>query len=177
MDLLAPIRARADVLIDTSDLTPHDLRAELGRWFAPDAATGLAVSVQSFSYKRGVPRGPDLVLDVRFLKNPYWDPGLRDRDGRDAEVAQHIEGDPRFVPFFTRVADLVGYLLPAYVEEGKAHLSIGFGCTGGQHRSVMVAERLAARLAEGGWQVSIRHRELERRAGGMAPRKAGMAGR
>lgn len=175
IDLLAPIRARADVLIDTSDLTPHDLRAELGRWFAAEAAARLAVSVQSFSYKRGVPRGLDIILDCRFLRNPYWDSTLRELDGRDPAVAAHVEADPRFVEFFDKVAALATFLLPAYVEEGKAHLAIGFGCTGGQHRSVMVAERLAGRLAEGGWQVSIRHRELERRASAAAPRKTGSA--
>jgi UPF0042 nucleotide-binding protein len=173
LDLLVPIRARAEVLIDTSDLTPHDLRAEIAQWFAadPGSARALAVSVQSFSYKRGVPRGVDILLDCRFLANPYWEPQLRPRDGRDPEVAAYVARDPRFADFFGRVADLVEFLLPAYVEEGKAHLSIGFGCTGGQHRSVAVAERLAERLAEAGWQVSKRHRELERRVAEAAPRK------
>ncbi len=177
MDLLGPIRARAGILIDTSDLTPHDLRAEIARWFGKDGAQALALSVQSFSYKRGMPRGLDIVFDCRFLQNPYWQPALRDRDGGDPEVARFVEADARFAPFFARIAELAEFLLPAYVEEGKTHLAIGFGCTGGQHRSVMVAERLAARLAEAGWQVSKRHRELERRAGEAAQRKAGQAGK
>jgi UPF0042 nucleotide-binding protein len=103
------------------------------------------------------------VFDCRFLANPYWVPALRDKDGRDAAVAQHIENDPRFADFFHRLQGLVLMLLPAQLDEGKAHLAIGFGCTGGQHRSVAVAEKLAKVLAEAGWQVSKRHRELERR--------------
>nr|WP_235857717.1 RNase adapter RapZ [Marimonas lutisalis] len=167
-DLLVPIRARADVLIDTSELTPHELRAEVERWFSADPAHQLAVSVNSFSYKRGVPRGIDMVFDCRFLQNPYWEPALRGMNGQDGAVADYVARDPRFAPFFERVADLVQMLLPAYSEEGKAYLSIGFGCTGGQHRSVTMAEKLAKALAEAGWQVSIRHRELERRNGAPA---------
>jgi len=146
--------------VDTSDLNVHQLRTELQSWFSPEGAVPLAVSVHSFSYKRGLPRGIDMVFDCRFLRNPYWEPGLRDLDGRDPRVAAHIRQDPRFQPFFDRVRDLTEMLLPAYVDEGKAHLSIAFGCTGGQHRSVMMAESLAGTLAESGQQVSIRHREL-----------------
>ena len=173
IDLLVPIRARADFLIDTSDLGPHELRAELAQWFGGDAARRLAVSVQSFSYKRGVPRGIDMILDCRFLANPHWQPALRPLDGRDPAVGAHIEADPRYAEFFAQVARLTEFLLPAYVAEGKAHLAIGFGCTGGQHRSVFVAERLAERLAAAGWQVSKRHRELERRGAGAAARNTG----
>ena len=164
VDLLTPIRVRADVLIDTSDLTPHDLRGEVERWFAPKSGQKLAVSVHSFSYKRGVPRGVDMIFDCRFLRNPYWDKSLRSLDGRNAPVADYIAQDPRFAPFFEKVLDLTEMLLPAYSEEGKSHLSIGFGCTGGQHRSVALAERLVNALAQKGWQVSIRHREMERKA-------------
>ncbi len=163
IDLLAPIKVRADHLIDTSDMSPHDLKAEIGRWFDPDGDHRLSLSVQSFSYKRGLPRGLDMVFDCRFLTNPYWQPALRDKNGRDPAVAAHIEQDPRFAEFFQRLRDLVLMLLPAQLDEGKAHLAIGFGCTGGQHRSVAVAEKLAKVLAEAGWQVSKRHRELERR--------------
>lgn len=163
IDLLAPIRARADHLIDTSDMSPHELKAEIGQWFDPGEERRLALSVQSFSYKRGLPRGLDMVFDCRFLANPYWVPDLRELDGRDPAVAAHIESDPRFALFFPKLQDLVMMLLPAQMDEGKAHLAIGFGCTGGQHRSVAVAEKLAMVLAEAGWQVSRRHRELERR--------------
>ncbi|MEO3416966.1 RNase adapter RapZ [Roseovarius sp. CAU 1744] len=163
-DLLVPIRARADIVIDTSEMTPRDLSAELERWFVQQPGSSLAVSVQSFSYKRGLPRGLDMVLDCRFLRNPYWKEHLRPLDGRAEAVAEYVRGDTRFEPFRLKVLDLAELLLPAYKAEGKAYLSIGFGCTGGQHRSVAMAETLAKALAEGGWQVSIRHRELERRA-------------
>jgi len=164
IDLLVPIRARADVLLDTSTMSPHDLRAEVERWFAPETGQQLAVSVHSFSYKRGVPRGVDMIFDCRFLKNPHWEESLRSFDGRNKEVADYIATDPRFAAFFGKVKELINMLLPAYIEEGKAHLSIGFGCTGGQHRSVAVAEKLVNALAQDGWQVSIRHREMERKA-------------
>ncbi|MDJ0826565.1 MAG: RNase adapter RapZ [Rhodobacter sp.] len=163
-ELLAPLRAQADVLIDTSDLSPHDLRAEIERWFDPNPADRLAVSIQSFSYKRGVPRGIDMVFDCRFLRNPHWDDALRGLDGRDPKVRTYIEADPRHADFTRQISNLVTFLLPAYRDEGKRHLSIGFGCTGGQHRSVAMTEALANTLAMGGWQVSKRHRELERHA-------------
>ncbi|MFP4043893.1 MAG: RNase adapter RapZ [Rhodosalinus sp.] len=161
-DLMGPVRARAEILIDTSDLTPHDLRAEVVRLAAPQSGLGLAVTVQSFSYKRGLPRGLDMIFDGRFLDNPYWHPDLRALDGRDAEVQAHVAADPRFAPFFDRVLDLTRLLLPACRQEGKTHFGLGFGCTGGRHRSVTLAERMAAALAADGWQVSVRHRELER---------------
>ena len=173
IDLLAPIRVRGDHLIDTSDMSPHELKAEIGRWFDPGEDRRLALSVQSFSYKRGLPRGLDMVFDCRFLANPYWNPDLRDLDGRDAAVFAHVEADPRYAEFFRRLQDLILMLLPAQLDEGKAHLAIGFGCTGGQHRSVAVAEKLAKVLAEAGWQVSKRHRELERR---VAPLVADVGG-
>ncbi|PYE85076.1 RNase adapter RapZ [Pseudoroseicyclus aestuarii] len=164
-EMMVPIRGRADVLIDSSALTPHELRAEVERFFAPGGGPGLSVTLQSFSYKRGLPRGVDLVFDVRFLSNPHWVPELRPLDGRDPAVAEHVAADPRFDGFFTRLCDLLVPLLPAYRDEGKTHLTVGFGCTGGQHRSVALVERLAKTLAEEGWQVSKRHRELERQAG------------
>lgn len=167
-ELLGPVRARADILIDTSEMSPHELRAEIERWFAPGSGRGLAVAINSFSYKRGLPRGIDMVFDCRFLRNPYWEEPLRALNGTDPAVAAHVAQDARYGPFFERVLGLVGMLLPAYREEGKAHLSIGFGCTGGQHRSVTLAQNLAAALAEGGWPVSIRHRELERMQGGVS---------
>ncbi|WP_300033762.1 RNase adapter RapZ [uncultured Roseobacter sp.] len=163
LEMLQPLRARADVLIDTSDLNVHQLRVETEQWFAPDGRHSLSVSVQSFSYKRSLPRSVDMVFDCRFLTNPYWEPALRSLDGRDSEVAEYVQKDSRFETFAAKVEDLALLLLPAYRDEGKSHLSIAFGCTGGQHRSVTMAERLALRLAEEGWQVSIRHRELDLR--------------
>ncbi|MGE4324778.1 MAG: RNase adapter RapZ [Pseudodonghicola sp.] len=166
LGLLAPLRERADTLIDTSDMNVHQLREEIERWFAPDTGRALALTVHSFSYKRGLPRGIDMVFDCRFLSNPYWVPALRALDGRDPAVAAHVAADPLFAPFFERVLDLTRFLLPAYTQEGKAHLSIAFGCTGGQHRSVTLAETLAKALAEDGRQVSIRHRELDSQRNG-----------
>lgn len=162
-ELLSPIRARADILIETTGLSPHDLRAEVERWFAPNEGRILGVTIHSFSYKRGLPRGMDIIIDCRFLRNPHWEEALRPLDGRDAAVADYVAADLRFDPFFERVKSLVDLLLPAHKEEGKSHLSIGFGCTGGQHRSVAVTERLANALADDGWHVSKRHREMERR--------------
>lgn len=164
--LLGNLKERADILIDTSETTPHDLRAEIGLLFGSDSEQHMAVTIQSFSYKRGMPRGLDMVLDCRFLRNPHWDTKLRDLNGRDQPVADYVRQDPRFQEFFDRTVELVEMLLPAYKTEGKSHFSLGLGCTGGQHRSVYVTECIANALAEKGWQVSIRHRELERRAGG-----------
>ena len=162
-DLLVPIRGRADILIDTSDLSPHQLRDEVHRLLGRELGRSLAVTLNSFSYKRGLPRGLDVVLDVRFLRNPYWVADLRALDGRDARVADYVAQDPRFDAVFQHVLGLAGILLPAYADEGKAHLAIGFGCSGGQHRSVAICEMLGKKLADMGWPVSIRHREMERR--------------
>ena len=162
-DLLMSIRTRADILIDSTGSTVHDTRAEVDKWFGPSNGRFLGVTVHSFSYKRGLPRGLDIVMDCRFLRNPHWDVALRELDGRDAAVAAYVVADQRFEPFFSKIKSLFDLLLPAHKDEGKTHLSIGFGCTGGQHRSVTVAERLVEALAHDDWQVSKRHRELERR--------------
>jgi len=163
--LLAPVKARADVLIDTRTMTPHDLGAEMRRQFgSEETRDGLAVTLQSFSYKRGVPRTIDMVIDVRFLRNPHWDADLRPRDGRDPAVRAFVEADPAYAPFYDRLVDLLTFLLPRYRAEGKSYFGLGLGCTGGKHRSVTLAEALAESLAAAGWQVSIRHRDLERTA-------------
>ncbi len=169
IDLLAPIRVRADHLIDTTDLTQHDLKAEVSALFDTGATGRLSVSVQSFSYKRGIPRGVDMIFDCRFLSNPHWQPALRALDGRDPAVEAFVRSDPRFAEFFQKLQDLILFLLPANVDEGKAHLAIGFGCTGGQHRSVAVVELVGNALADAGWPVSKRHRELERKAASGQP--------
>jgi RNase adapter protein RapZ len=163
--VLDPLRKRADVLVDTSQLTPHQLRDQLVAIYSRERGAPMAVSVQSFSYKRGLPRGADMVFDCRFLHNPHWQPDLRPMDGRNAKVAAFIHTDPRFAPFNARVSDLVLSLLEGFVAEGKSSLTIAFGCTGGQHRSVLMAETLSKTLADAGWQVSKRHREIERGAG------------
>ena len=174
--LLAPLRERADVLIDTRAMSPHDLRAEMARHFGEEEDRGgLALTLQSFSYKRGLPRGADMVIDVRFLKNPHWEASLRPLDGRDAEVLGFVEADPCYAAFYGRLADLCGFLLPAYRAEGRSYFNLAIGCTGGRHRSVAVVESLAKTLAAAGWQVSIRHRDLERAIGDAAAVGVGTA--
>ena len=169
IDLLAPVRVRADHLIDTTDLTPHDLKSEIASRFDAGPMGRMSVSLQSFSYKRGVPRGVDMIFDCRFLANPHWQPALRALDGRDPAVEAFVRADPRFAEFYRKLRDLLLFLLPAHLAEGKAHLAVGFGCTGGQHRSVATAELVGNALAEAGWAVSKRHRELERRAADAQP--------
>ena len=160
--ILAELREDSDALIDTTQMTPHDLKAELKARFSLTISAGLAVSIQSFSYKRGAPHEADMVLDCRFLRNPYWQEELRPLDGRDGQIQDFVGGDPLFRGFFDRVADLILMLLPAYRSEGKAYFSIALGCSGGRHRSVSVAELLAKHLEQNGWPVSVRHRELDR---------------
>ena len=162
MTVLRDIRGRADHLIDTSEMSPHDLRAEITHRFKGGGHAGLVVSIESFSYKRGLPRGVDMVFDVRFLANPHWVPELRNLNGLNGAVGAYVEEDARFTEFFRKMLDILVTLLPAFKEEGKTYFSIGIGCTGGQHRSVAVTEKLSNALAENGWRVSTRHRELER---------------
>ena len=161
-DLLTPLRQQAEFLLDTSDMSPHDLKAHLTDWFGDRGAALFGISLQSFSYKRGTPKGVDMMFDCRFLKNPYWDSSLRASTGLDPAVGAYIETDARLAEFLAKVTDLLLMLLPAFRDEGKSHLSIGFGCTGGQHRSVYVTEQLALALAKQSWQVSKRHREMDR---------------
>ncbi len=170
MELLGPIRARADIVIDTTELNPHELRAEVQSWLAPDDRGSIALQVQSFSYKRGLPRGVDMVFDCRFLRNPHWNEELREKDGQTPEVQSYVAEDARFAPFLEKVLDLSLFMLPGAQEEGKSYLTIAFGCTGGKHRSVTMAERLTHALAEKGWQVSTRHRELDRGQSKEAPK-------
>lgn len=166
LEMLKPIRARADLVIDTSELSPHDLKAELKNWFEQDTGLPLAVAVESFSYKRGMPRGMDFVFDCRFLRNPHWSPDLRGKTGKDRAVEEYIEEDPLFEQYYERIFGMMDMMLPAIQSEGRAHVTIGIGCTGGKHRSVAMTEKLGKALAQRDWQVSIRHRELERRASG-----------
>jgi RNase adapter protein RapZ len=176
--LLAPLHARSDRLIDTFNMTPHDLRARIVHLYGPDldvqGGLGLSIEIGSFSYKRGLPEGASMVFDCRFLRNPHWDPVLRPRDGRDADVAAYVTQDPAFAPFFDGMHALVANLIPAFAREGKSHLFIAFGCTGGRHRSVAVAEKLAQALALTEPRVSKHHRELDRVAAPVSePRHVG----
>lgn len=159
--LLSPLRTRADLVVDTSALTPAELRQMLAGHFKRQDTDGMTVCVTSFAYRNGLPREADLVFDVRFLRNPHYDPDLRSLTGRDEAVDHFIAGDPRLQPFFDRLADLIGLLLPDYRREGKSYLTIALGCTGGRHRSVAIAERLAAWFAVQGTPVTVMHRELD----------------
>ena len=169
--LVAPLRERADLMIDSSGLTPADFRGRLLGLVGVDTAGGMTVFVTSFSYRQGVPREADLVFDVRFLANPHYEPDLRPFSGRDAAVAEYVGRDPDFEPFFDHLTRMLTPLLPRYEREGKSYLTIAIGCTGGRHRSVFTAERLAAWLGEDGRQVHLGHRDIARdpqRAAGKA---------
>ncbi len=162
---LARLRDRADPVIDTSETTPADLRRLLHQTIGDDGRQKLAVFVMSFAYGRGLPRQADLVFDVRFLRNPHYDPNLRPLTGEDTRVGAHIAEDPSFSRFFEQLTGLLLTLLPRYEAEGKSYLTVAVGCTGGRHRSVYVARRLAEWLAEQGLQVSLRHRDAGRDPG------------
>jgi len=166
-----PLRDHADLVIDTSALTASDLKRLLIGHFALDAG-GLRVFVTSFAYRHGLPREADLIFDVRFLENPHYVDELRGLTGCDPAVVAHIERDPDFAPFFYRLWRLVRPLLPRYELSGKSYLTIAIGCTGGRHRSVYVAARLAARLREAGWRTELAHRDLPPAAAG-APLPSG----
>ena len=158
--ILEPLRDAADALIDTSDLPLPALRAQIESRFRLAGTPGLAVAVTSFAYPKGLPREADLVFDLRFLRNPHYDPALRPLTGQDPAIAAFIEADPDFPAFWQRMTALLDPLLPRYAAEGKKYLTLALGCTGGRHRSVLMAERLAAHLARQGWRVELRHREL-----------------
>lgn len=157
--LVAPLQTHAHLVIDTSTLSPGALGRVLGGHLGLDEGQGMAIFITSFSYRNGLPREADLVFDVRFLANPHYVPELRPRDGRDPRVAAHIEADPAYADFFERLTGMLEPLLPRYEREGKSYLTIAIGCTGGRHRSVMVAERLAAWLGARGRAVDLAHRE------------------
>jgi RNase adapter protein RapZ len=157
--LVSRLRDRADLAVDTTGLAPGDLKRILHGHFA-GAVSVLSVFVTSFSYRQGLPREADLVFDVRFLANPHYDPALRPLTGRDGAVADFIAADPGFDAFFEGLTGMLLPLLPRYTAEGKSALTIAVGCTGGRHRSVLVAEKLAAWLAEREQRVSVRHRDL-----------------
>jgi RNase adapter protein RapZ len=157
--VVSALRDRADLVIDTSNLSAADLKRLLTGHFAL-ATGGLRVFVTSFAYRHGIPRDADLIFDVRFLDNPHYVPELRQLTGRDLAVAAHIERDPDLAPFLAGMWRLLEPLLPRYEQEGRTYLTIGIGCTGGRHRSVYVAERLAAQLGAVGLRVELAHRDL-----------------
>lgn len=158
--LLARLRARADVVIDTTGKSPWDLKETLAEYFAPEAGHGLSLFVTSFAFRQGVPRESDLVFDVRFLKNPHYDPELRPLTGEDEPVQKAIAADSDFQAFFDSLTGMLEILLPRYEQEGKSYLTIAIGCTGGRHRSVFVAQRLSAWLRARDWRVRLHHRDI-----------------
>jgi UPF0042 nucleotide-binding protein len=165
--LLDEVRNLADFLIDTSGFNVHELRADVQAKFGPQDGEGglsaqMLVSCLSFGFKNGVPLDADLVFDVRFLPNPHFVPEFRKLTGRHPKVAKYVRDFPQTTEFLTRVTEMMLFLLPHYVKEGKSYLTIAFGCTGGQHRSVMMAEEMAKRLAKAGYRVKAVHRDMPR---------------
>ncbi|KAA5604790.1 RNase adapter RapZ [Roseospira marina] len=159
-----PLRACADILVDTAHQTLGDLKHRLEeRLGLGRASEGLQIAAVSFGYRNGLPREADLVFDVRFLRNPHYVTELRPLTGRDAAVAAHVEGDPDFDRFWSALIGLLDVVLLRQGIEGKSYLTLAIGCTGGRHRSVLITERLGAWLAERGHRVSVRHRDLDTR--------------
>lgn len=160
---LAPVKSEADLFIDTTDLNVHQLRERVGSLFGDgsDKPT-MRTSIMSFGFKHGLPTDVDLVLDCRFLPNPHWVEELRPKTGLDAEVVEYVLGQAITATFLERLQRLLGLLLPAYVAEGKSYLTIAFGCTGGHHRSVAIAEKVAADLRTLGYDPSVAHRDIDR---------------
>jgi UPF0042 nucleotide-binding protein len=161
--LLEPLLAGADVVIDTSETNVHELRARLVELFAVQETTGqLETSIVSFGFKNGLPLEADLVFDARFLPNPHWVGALRPHSGLDDDVRDYVMSSPEAVEFLARIDDLVTFLLPFFSREGKSYVSIAIGCTGGRHRSVVLAEELARRLRAQGFSPSVHHRDVDR---------------
>lgn len=158
---LAPLREIADAVVDTSTLTVWDLKRRMAELAGTEIAGGPVVTVMSFAYRNGLPREADLVFDVRFLTNPHYDPALRPLTGRDPAVQRAIEADADFAPFLDRLLALLDLTVPRYTGEGKSYLTIAFGCTGGRHRSVFLAEMVAGRLRGIFSHVRVKHRELD----------------
>ncbi len=158
---LAPIRAMADLIINTSKFTVHELREFIGERFRGRRdESDIMIYVASFGFRNGVPPDSDLVFDVRFLPNPNYIPRFKNLTGKDPKVARYIRSFPQTVEFMERIVGLLTYLLPHYIREGKSYLTISFGCTGGQHRSVMIAEQIRKSLVEAGFQAKVYHRDI-----------------
>jgi UPF0042 nucleotide-binding protein len=160
--MLEPVKMQADVVVDTTELNVHQLRDRLLDLFARETQAGLQTSVVSFGYKHGLPLDVDLVFDTRFLPNPHWVDALRPLTGKDEPVRAYVLGQPETDAFLGQLDELLGLLLPAFVKEGKSYLSIAVGCTGGRHRSVVIAEELAKRMAVRGFTPSVSHRDIDR---------------
>ena len=159
-ELLAPLREWANRLIDTTDLSANMLAQKVRSTFAVSGRDAPVLSIQSFGFARGIPRNADLVFDMRFLRNPHWDPVLRPGTGLDADVSAYVAADPAYPAAMEQIGSLLELLIPRYRAEGKAYVSVAIGCTGGRHRSVHVAEHLARRLRDAGFSPTITHRDL-----------------
>ncbi|MCI1143359.1 RNase adapter RapZ [Sphingomonas sp. WKB10] len=159
-ELLAPLREWANRLIDTTDLSANMLAQKVRSTFAVSGSDAPVLSIQSFGFARGIPRNADLVFDMRFLRNPHWDPVLRPGTGLDADVSAYVAADPAYPAAMEQIGSLLELLIPRYRAEGKAYVSVAIGCTGGRHRSVHVAEHLARRLRDAGFSPTITHRDL-----------------
>jgi UPF0042 nucleotide-binding protein len=161
--LLESLSINADNFIDTTNMSPHDLKFQIRKIFEQDfTKKPLSISVHSFSYKRGIPTSADMVIDCRFLKNPYWNNDLKELTGEQRLIQEYIKTDEKFELFMNKIIDLIDFLIPAYESEGKSYFILSFGCTGGRHRSVFITELVAETLAKKNIQVSKRHLELER---------------
>lgn len=164
-EALEAVKAESDVAIDTSDLNVHQLRDRLVELFGGDAPeSGMRTQIISFGYKHGLPIDVDLVFDCRFLPNPHWVEELRPLTGVDAPVSDYVLSQPLTGAFLERLERMLGLVMPAYVREGKSYLTIAFGCTGGQHRSVAVAEAVASILARAGHEPTVQHRDVEKKS-------------
>jgi UPF0042 nucleotide-binding protein len=162
-NLLAPIRSVADHIIDTSKFNVHELREVIGEKFSGSRnESSIRIDITSFGYRNGVPADSDLVFDVRFLPNPNYIPQFKNLTGRNPSVARYIRSFPQTTEFIDRISELLVYLIPHYVREGKSYLTIAFGCTGGRHRSVMIAGAIRKRLAEAGFKVKETHRDISK---------------
>ena len=162
-EMLADLRANADVIVDTSNLNVHELRSRLTTQFSEGEETRpMRVSIRSFGFKHGAPRDVDLLFDVRFLPNPHWVPELRGQRGVDAPVSEYVLNSDGAKEFVERIDELLSFLIPRYQAEGKSYLSIGIGCTGGHHRSVAIAEELKERVAQHDVSSAVRHRDIDR---------------
>ena len=160
---LAPIRAAADHIINTSKFNVHELRDVIGDKFRGDREESkIRIDITSFGYRWGVPADSDLLFDVRFLPNPNYIPEFKNLSGRHPRVARYIRSFPQTLEFIERISELLVYLIPHYIREGKSYLTIGFGCTGGHHRSVMIASEIRKRLARAGFKVKETHRDVKR---------------
>lgn len=161
-EMLTSIRERADIVLDTTNRSIHDLRRELEKFFAAADHSSVRINVQSFGFKHGPPKDIDMLLDARFLPNPYWDPELRTFKGIDAPVSDFVLSQPGAQAFLDHIVGLIHSVLPGYRKEGKFFVSVAIGCTGGHHRSVAIVEELTRRLADDGVLVNLSHRDLER---------------